>query len=506
MTNRDQAQAGLWQWLVDNAYISGNADYYATGEATAGEYVNALEVANRNITDEADRRTFWKSLVDAGAIKGNPDYYALNRAQPDEFANAFEVAEQAFLSGEADPQVAAQPQTDIGRGTAPNQQPPRSVANTTIPNDATVLIVRNTQGGANEYFLEADIGTVANPFQVLFSVGDRSDFERFFPNGLDVDQRTITDAQFEQEGLNARVSGVFDEIAGDTESIRSRIARQLAQLGLQDLPEWQRHPDIMQLTLQVANGDLAPSAFWTQAQTTQAFQERFPWYEQVRATSGATTIQGIVDAGIGLEQQMREAIRTVPGLSPADFDIPSLIGSGWNPAEVASLLNAQQEATPEGFQAVNQILRIQGLPEVDGDGYIDLIMGNAPQPVFEALADYERQVALEDQGIDLEATFGSLGEAVQRLGSGQGQEFGQDFTQQAIQAALDLGVAVDDVTLGRYGLTRAAIVESAFNQAGSAQTRQTLARLARERQARARGFTGSEAFTDRTGRLVIPGA
>src|SRR3990167_4621727 len=110
----------FWQWAVDQGLIAGDPNYYASGQATQGEYEHAFSVAiaaaqSKGLTDQ-----LWANMVSSGAIQGDPTYYSTGKAAPDEVTNALNVATNFYVSGAGASSAAGGPATtDADPATLP---------------------------------------------------------------------------------------------------------------------------------------------------------------------------------------------------------------------------------------------------------------------------------------------------------------------------------------------------------------------------------------------------
>lgn len=125
--------SNIWEFLVNEGYISGNPDYYALGQAQPFEYENAIRVAiaAANNSDRPDiaRRDLFSALHQVGAFQGDANAFITGRfstghtVQPVDIDNLVS-ASVAFFS--RNPSGTPGP-------TPPQSAPPSPIAPTPLP-------------------------------------------------------------------------------------------------------------------------------------------------------------------------------------------------------------------------------------------------------------------------------------------------------------------------------------------------------------------------------------
>lgn len=508
---------GFWhRWLEAAGLLRSAAEaaYYQDGDASPGEYANAIIRVHRALPPD-QRTEFYGELVAAGALPEGTDAAYWGEEQfsgdpGDDLAHVARVVDRAFTAGGVSPNIASGGEETPPPGPGLPTARPRPVNDFLVPADATLMVVRNTSGGDDEYLLATNIGTVDSPFQVFFSIGDRARADELLGKNPPLSTEVLTDQQFVQRGFEAQRAGVVDELPQDGQSLRSQIDRQLAQLGVDDIPGWIRADrQAMLLMLQTANGDLSPSGFWTQVRNTSGFGARFPWYATVaKQLPEGATVQAVIEAGVAEETRIRNAVREARGPdAQVQETTATLMQAGWSASEASELLEAESalRRRPDAFRNLNALRTSQGLPPVDENTFVDLVTDRLPEESFRELTAVFQQAALAEQGVDLATAHARL-----FAEDSDGVTTPDEFRRQSIQAALQIGLRTNDLVLRRFGLTPEDIVASAFDETSpsglsAADVRQRLDQLQRESEVAARGLGQPGAFLDDRSRLRLQG-
>jgi hypothetical protein len=420
-------------------------------------------------------------------------------------------------------------------GTDPGPQRPgtETVGETEIPDGMRVVRVTAPAGSdAGEQFYL--VGTV-NGVDVAYLVGDRERFEELFgsDNIGDFDSVTTqTQDQFDNSGVI--VVGEVDEIVGSTESLQAQHERDLREIGLDNPPEWiTNDPEAMSVFLIAVNEGWSDERTWAALAETQAFKDRYPGLDRVMAQMGTNSFVTAVSEYHRREADIRQSLLTHrgPDTDTSQEYVTSLVASGWDPADVEELveLEAQVRANPEMLKNINEILEFQGMAPLTEDEFIDFLResnreavgepstlevpaegkgGGATQAErFQAINDALRFQALLDAGVDV-----SLEQAT-ALGQGDtGEEIlsPAEFSRQAQLAAQEIGRNINDIDLGRYGLTREDIIAASFNEESPSgksvnEVQELITKLSRERSRAETGHAGAASFQDQQGRLRLQG-
>jgi hypothetical protein len=85
-----------------------------------------------------------------------------------------------------------------------------------------------------------------------------------------------------------------------------------------------------------------------------------------------------------------------------------------------------------------------------------------------------------------------------------------EFSRQAQLAAQEIGRNINDIDLGRYGLTREDIIAASFNEESPSgksvnEVQELITKLSRERSRAETGHAGAASFQDQQGRLRLQG-
>ena len=135
---------------------------------------------------------------------------------------------------------------------------------------------------------------------------------------------------------------------------------------------------------------------------------------------------------------------------------------------------------------------------------VDIMRGNAPTQVYEAINDTLRLQAMRKAGLTVDAELAaSFGEGVAEAVA-SAAERGQ-YSTAAQQAALDLIQNWREVDLGKLGIQKEEIIQAAFGEGFAAQTEAKLLKFQRERQAAGAGYEGYSAYQGAKGQLVLSG-
>ena len=207
-----------------------------------------------------------------------------------------------------------------------------------------------------------------------------------------------------------------------------------------------------------------------------------------------------------------------PDTDVSQETVSSLIGSGWQAAEVEELLVLERQVreNPEALQNINDILAYQGLGiEFTPDDFVDFLREQnqatvdpayQPTEIFEAVNDALRFQALLTEGIEVDFDFAT------ELGEGTSTAIADPtaFSQQAQLAAGYIARNQRELDLDKMGLTRDDIVAAMFNDADAAgrpisEITGILEQFARERSKAAQGYTRVQSFIDQRGRPIIQG-
>lgn len=383
----------------------------------------------------------------------------------------------------------------------------QTIGESTIPEGASLLLV-NLPTGAR-YFLSYQVYGVT----MLYEVGDQARLQELFGVGATgefSEYRRLNQRQFNQ--LGGIEMGWADEQVGADESMQAQIDRGIRQAGFEDLPGWmRRNREIMTLLVQGTAEGWSAGRIMTQISSTEGFGARFPGFNAVKRRLGGgqnTTIGAAVELYLQEEASLRNLLRRYRGADTnASVEyIGQIISSGWSASEASEVLRAEAYLadTPQAMRQLNAILRANGLKPIRDEEFLDVMRGNAPTQVYEALNDALRLQALREQGLRVDPTLvASFGQEIAE-GVASAAEI-QQFSLSARQAAQDLMANWREVDVARYGISREDVISAAFGEGFAAETEAKLLKFSRERQGAAEGYGGSSAYQSDEGRLVITG-
>ena len=502
----------FWQWLVNGGYIQGDPAYYSGGQASPQELKNAFTVAwdailaagNQTIKDQ-----FWTQMVDEGYVEGDPAYYSSGQAQPDEYAHAIAVAsgtDEPAPSGTETPKI--QPGTiEVGTGDT----------TTIIPTGMRLVRITDPAGtDFDELYLL--VGTVFGA-EVAYEIGSLEDLEASF-GGIGAFDQVSTMTQKEFDASDTQVVGTVDEIAGSTGSLQAQYERDMRAAGLENPPAWLAGDEKAMATYVTAvNEGWSAERTWGALASTDAFKQRFDGLDVVMGQLGTTSYVEGIGEFVGRETAIRQTILATrgPNADTSPEYVSSLIGAGWQPAEVAELLDLEKrvKANPEALDNINAILRFQGLGELTADDFVSFLQQQdaalidpsvTPGELFEGVNDALRFQALMDEGLNISEEFAT------ELGEGTSDAIGStaQYSAQAQMAAMEVARNADELALKKYGLDREDIIAAQFNEVSPtgksvSEINEILQRMGRERARAATGFTSVPSYTDALGRLRVQG-
>ncbi len=498
----------FWEWITQAGLIQGDPNYYASGQASDAEVRNALQVAVNNLqfaSDPGFRAQFWQELVEMGAIQGDPSFYSTGQATAAEVQNAVNTAGDFFIGSPSVEVTPGQTATGTVRTGSITDVSPVSIGNTTIPQGARLVIVRDPEGSDADrlYNLVYEWRGV----ELAFEVGDRARFEELFGAVDNFSQvSTVSQGAFDDEGFVG--AGSVDEILGSSESLGSQIEREVRALGLEDLPNWlAASSESLALVAEATSSGWSSGRLWQELSGTQAFTDRFGGALD-RYLQGGTTIQQAVSQLQADEQNLR---RRLQFLAPPDSlttdTLQAMLSQGWTPDSAARVMEQASILSNTGALAqANQIMEASGLPSLDDVGFINALNGFGPPEIVEALNTVAASVALEEAGLD-DVDIDLLMDVVDTSDRLLTVESFQELTQE-----LSFNFARFGAEFGRekLGLERDDVVAALFGEESPTgrtpgEVLNLLARFERDRRAAAEGISGPSAGIDRRGRLVVQG-
>ena len=244
-----------------------------------------------------------------------------------------------------------------------------------------------------------------------------------------------------------------------------------------------------------------------------SFKARFAGWETVQAQFGTTSDRWL-DRGIhgtrGGDQAAAPPLPRPDAVTSPEY-VSSLIGAGWQPAEVGELLELEQEVKgdSDAFKNINAILAAQGIPELTGDDFVTLLQEErrstaddfTPSELFEAVNDALRQTALAGQGLNIGTDLAA------ELGTGTSTTIQSptDFKDEAQKVAGIVAANFNGIEAGKYGLNRDEVIKFFLGESDDPDVGRKLEKLGRERGIAAEGHAATSSFIDAEGRLRTQG-
>ncbi len=314
--------------------------------------------------------------------------------------------------------------------------------------------------------------------------------------------------------------GSVDEILGSTESRQAQAERDMRAAGLEAPPPWMLNDRQAMLTfITGVNEGWSTDRTWKSLSTLSSFTQRFPGLDTVMTQVGTVSLTAGIGEFLARENQIRTALTASrgPATDISQQYVTSLIASGWQAAEIEELLQVESRVrgNPGAIDNINEILEFQKLPPITADDFVEFLRGqdaltldpsHTPSAVFEGINDALRFQALLTEGIEITP------ELATELGTGVSTEIEkvEAFSGQAQLAAGYIARNAKELNFEKLGLTRADIVSASFGESPEdgktvAEVNSILEKFARERSKAAEGFSGSQSFTDQSGRLRIQG-
>ena len=361
--------------------------------------------------------------------------------------------------------------------------------------------------GTKRWYIMYQAGAV----EVVYEIGDQARARELF--GADWQQNlggfvTISNQQFNESGWLE--VGLIDEQIGNTQSISNQIQQAVREARFEDIPGWIRQDaEAMRLVTIGALEGWSTGRILRELQDTDTFKERFPAYQAVKSGWQTKTVEETLGVYLQQEGQIIQSLKHWRGYAGTDLSTGyagQIMQSGWSAGEVDEVLRAENllTADPQILDNLNAVLRANGLDPLAGPDMVDVIRGNAPTQVYEAINDTMRLQAMRQAGLEVSpefaATFGQgIAEQV-----ASAEQRGQ-YSTAARQAALDLIQNWREVDLGKLGVNQEQVVQAAFGEGFAADTEARLLKFQRERQTAGQGWGGYSAYQSGRGELVLSG-
>lgn len=382
------------------------------------------------------------------------------------------------------------------------------VGGTTISQGGRLVRVRNPLGSdAPElfYLIQSWRGV-----DFAFEIGDLARLNELFGSiSVFDDVTTTSQAGFDSGGYVS--AGLVDSELGVTESFGSRTEREVAALGMEDLPSWLAGaPDALALIGTATAEEWSSGRLWEELSKTQAFNSRFGTafdrYRQENVTIADAVSQLVAD-----ENTMRAAIRPwLAGQADETTYIQGLLVQGWTPQAASQVLEAAEDLQrrPEQLNQANFILAQSGLASLDEVGFINAMKGHGPQETVEALNTAAAARALTEAGIELDDS--DLLEVLRLVDTSDRLLTADNWRELSQQLAFNEIRFGNEIERGKLGIEEDDLIASAFGRESksgksSGQVMGLLARFERDRRAASEGYEGSTGYLDDQGRLRIQG-
>lgn len=399
----------------------------------------------------------------------------------------------------------------------------------TIPAGGTLYAVRDVRGQTTFYAVYDWEGV-----SFSYRIGDQADLDELFPDAGSIFNARVSVTQRDFDQQQVVDVGTVDEILGATESLGEQLTQAIRTAGYESLPDWVRQdPQVMFLLATATAEGWSPDRLTRELSGTRGFQQRYgeAWEWAMEQVGGdhQAALDLIGNQETAIESVLRRyrggAANTDPGY------LQQLMTTGWTAESMSTVLSAEQRlrANPEMLASLNRLLTAAGMAAVGPAGAIamiaagqlpddraqqvldsvdmtSLLNGNEPGQVFDLINDAVTLAALEEQGLTgLDLNF--VRELRNITGGLVDEEAVNTFAQEAAMQVLRF---MPDVDLGRYGLSEEEIIAQAAGRAApsgrsSAEVAETVAKIIRERQEAAGGFTGFTSFVNQSGRLQIAG-
>ena len=385
------------------------------------------------------------------------------------------------------------------------------VGGTQMPTGMRLVKVKNPAGSDKAAIYYA-VGTVYG-VELAFEIGADDRLKELF-GGTDSfdDVSTMTQAQFDQS--DTLFMGSVDEIAGTTESLQAQYERDSRAAGLEAPPAWLvADQKAMATMITATNEGWSSERTYGELAKLDSFKARFAGWETVQAQLGTTSIADSIAEYTAREAAIRPLLLRYRGpdaVTSPEY-VSSLIGAGWQPAEVGELLELEQEVKgdSDAFKNINAILAAQGIPELTGDDFVTLLQEErlstaddfTPSELFEAVNDALRQTALAGQGLNIGTDLAA------ELGTGTSTTIQSptDFKDEAQRVAGIVAANFNGIDAGKYGLNRDEVLRYFMGESDDPDVGRKLEKLGRERGIAAQGHAATSSFIDAEGRLRTQG-
>lgn len=380
------------------------------------------------------------------------------------------------------------------------------IGKTVIPEGATLVKVNNPSGSdaGSLYYLTYEWKGVTWAFEV----GDAARLKELFGGEERFDDKvTMNQPKFDNSGFVE--GGNADPLLGADESFTALMERETRAAGMEDLPAWlDGSPEGLAIIAQGAALGWSPGRIWEELSGTDAFQDRFGATIGIY-TQGGSGVQDAVAQILQDEQSIAQVIRRYgpPGAQYDESYFQAALAGGWDATTAAQVLEATNQITrnPTALRDANAVLAASGLAPVDEAGFINIMLGGAPDDVTEAINTANADRALREAGID-DVDIRTLLDVVDTTDRVLTTD---SFREIAGELAFNFARNTTELDRGAFGISRDDLTRVMFGEAPADATQgevlNVLARFERDRRAAAQGFGGAAGFVDDRGNLRFQG-
>lgn len=394
-----------------------------------------------------------------------------------------------------------------GGGDGITDVPPVQIGSSTVPAGGRLIRVDNPQGSDEPhlYYIVYEWRGV----QFAYEVGGPARFKELFGSTDNFDgftkmsQSGFDDANFVQVGL-------IDQELGATESLGSRIERDIRALGMEDLPGWLANsPDALALVGQATAQEWSSGRLWTELSGTGAFQERFGAVFSRYKTENVTIADAVAQI-VRDEEALAAAMRPWAEQGVDTATLHGFMNNGWTGSAAAQVLEAAEDLArrPDSLDFVNAVLMESGFAPLDEVSYINALHGHGPQEAIEAVNTAQAARALIESGIDLADDDVDL--IMDLVDTSDRLLTPESWRALAQELSFNIMRNTRELSAGKLGLGEDDLVAAAFGRESptgksTGEVLGLLARFERDRRGEAEGHDAMSGFVDERGRLRVPG-
>jgi hypothetical protein len=408
---------------------------------------------------------------------------------------------------EPEPTVAAPQPNIVDPAKGLVNTAPVDVAGTVIPQGTRLVVVTNPEGSdADKLYYLVGSWTMLGA-DLAYEIGDTTRFQELFGTQGEAafaSKETLSQDQFDAKP-NLIEAGTADQWYGSTESMQTVWEREMRLQGLEDLPEWIKNDEKAKLVIAEGNAQgWSSGRIWGELSKTEGFSERYPSDVFGRYIAQGGSIADATAAMVADENAMMSAIRRYipPGSQVTSEYVIEALRKGWEPNQAAAVLDAAKRFTdnPKALEQANTILAEKGIEPLSEVGYLNLLQGNAPDDVVEAINEWRTATALSEsgvEGVDLSLIIDVVSDKSRLLNEEGLRATGRELALSIVQNRSELDQ-------NRLGITTDDLVSAFLGDEIQAETLNKLARFERDRRAASQGMQAEAVVTDK-GRVRIAG-